>query len=503
MRVTGTISRRDLAMIFARAAGMGAENPASSRIGKELLERMLGRSSELVRDERPAPPLAIAPRPPAPPRRPDAAGFDLLDLTRSMDGVLAHKADPNEEPTDPLPLRRQRGRMGLETLQELFVRGGEVRFEGYLEELEHTLEELFQRFRSASREFGITAEDLERGDILGDGPELLESRRAARKAQRGGADLPSSGRWPSAPAGPPSAAPPAGRATPAAPLPRIPTKPPVQATASFIGEPWPEEAGAKVSFARPGVFSIRCGCGKERAIDTRSLPPWRIRCKSCRQVLFDPTTTLLLGEDGPGDAPDPPPAFGGGGSAAARASGASPADAAPFDPFAKFLKSSAELTELQAAARERCARHPSQTPVATCNRCGRQLCRACLDQVGNAFACATCLEAQAPPTPAPLPAPPAPDRPPTPAEVRRAFERALLMAAQEGDLERPGASGVKRVRLIYDHQRRLFKVPLEPRLAAGDRVRLSDGRMISVRAVRESQVDGVPCYQEVAWLPLG
>lgn len=512
MRVTGSISRRDLAMLFARAADLGEANPRSARMGKQLLERMLARSSELVRDERPAPPVVprapSPPSPPRPPRAPDADGFDLTDLTRSMDGVLAGSGPRDEPPTDPLPVRRQRGKMGLETLQELFVRGGQVRFDGYLDELEHTLEELYQRFRHASREYGITAEDLERGDLLGDGGDLLESRRAARKARRGGADLPSSGRWPAAgpapeaPApvspGPVVPAPPrAPTPPPVAPLPVPMTKgsrPPVVGTASLIGEFWPDEpAGVKVSFARPGVFSVQCGCGKERAIDTRSLPPWRIRCKSCRQVLFDPTTTLLLGEDAPSGA----------------ATGADPGPASPpgrageVDPFARFLRSSAELTELKAAELERCARHPAQAPVATCNRCGKQLCRACLDQVGNAFGCASCLETQAPPAPAPLPVPPALERPPTPAEVRRAFERALLMAAQEGDLERPGAPGVKRVRLIYDHQRRLFKVPLELRLQPGDRVRLSDGRQISIRAVREWAVDGVACYQEVAWLPLG
>lgn len=581
MRLTGSIPRRDLALIFARAADLGAENPSTAKLGQRLLEQMIARSCELVRDEAP-PPTGWKPAPKQTgeaARHPTAQGFDLEDLTRSIEDVLAKSASGEGGTTEPLlPTvnRREAGKLGLETLEELFVRGGQVRFEGHLEELEQTLEELFERFRSASHQFGITVQDLERGNLLPDSPELLESRRATRKAARGGADMP--GSLPTPP--PPGSRPGSGRfpqqspfpaldpphqqprrPTPVRPYPALtpfdaqpprgttpvrpasreavgrppsreagrppssegprepfaPTRepfrdpfanavdpfastrgppphpiasaPPVLGTASVIGELWQDEpgGGVRVGFARPGVFTVHCACGKERSIDTRNLPAWRIRCTTCRQVLFDPTTTLLISEEAP-----------------AQRRSERDLEQERAEQFQRWLKSSAELTELGGGSKERCALHPVQQAVAGCKKCGKTLCRACLDQVGNAFACARCSEALAPIGVLPVPTQSSSsERPPTAAEVFRAFERALLMAAQDGQLERPGSTFGKLLRLIYDHQRRLFKAPLEPRIQAGDVIRLGDGRRISVRAVRECVIDRVPCYLEVAWLPLG
>ena len=84
------------------------------------------------------------------------------------------------------------------------------------------------------------------------------------------------------------------------------------------------------------------------------------------------------------------------------------------------------------------------------------------------------------------------------AEVQRAFERALLMTGMEGWLERPPHGGARMVQVIYDHQRRVFKAPLEPPMSYGDQIRLTDGRVFSVQAVRNFEAEQVPCYQEIA-----
>jgi len=634
-RVSGRVERRELALIFARAAELKADDPAGAggRLGQRLLEQLLARADE-VRQEasseagQPLPDRrsageeeeagerkeADASEPTRPARPPSSVDFDLSDLSRSIVDLLERSSvdasdvvggagappgaavtsegpgravlsqsqldmdwgsDPGslEPPTRPAPRppdpdadRRHYGRMGLQTLEELFVRGGEVRFDGYIHDLESFLEELYDRFKTVSGDLGITAADIERGNLLGSAPLSLEARRAQRIARkRSGRHqrpsgvgptssgrhqaLPPRGRQPAASpsgrhprpsgVGPASsgrhqALSPSGRQPAASPSGRHP-RPSVHEEPTQIGwEPRPspspaapevqgEAYGPRSTWVRQGVVTVRCGCKVERTVDVSGHVPWRVRCRSCGEVLFDPSATLVVGAS------------------------AEPPEARLEDRFRRWLSGSSELQVLpQGGAEERCALHASQPVVARCRRCARHLCRACLDRVGDAFMCAQCLASSEAPTqpnaapapifpggsaPAPIfpagaasptPAPPAeggrsedeeeePPPPPPPApkpqlrarDVQRAFERALLLAALEGWIDRRQSESLKATKLIYDHQRRLFKAPLEPRIAAGDRIQLHDGRVFEITAERTFEVDGEPCYRELAWVNLG
>jgi hypothetical protein len=92
-------------------------------------------------------------------------------------------------------------------------------------------------------------------------------------------------------------------------------------------------------------------------------------------------------------------------------------------------------------------------------------------------------------------------------QVQQAFENALVSAGMRGMLEYqqpvPGHGASHPVMLIYDGTRKVFKAPLVPAMSVGDRFQLNDGKIFRVHAQRILEVDGTPCYQEVAVRPLG
>ncbi|MEZ6184226.1 MAG: hypothetical protein R3F62_04345 [Planctomycetota bacterium] len=239
-RVIGKISRRDLAVIFARAAELTAERKLEARdLGKTLMNEVMGQAQRKQPDESASASDRLSP-----------PGGNLADLSKSVEDLTKTlELDPTPEPP-PTP-RGRNGVMGLQTLEELFVREGQVRFDGYMEDIEQQLVQTFENFKAVSWEFGISAEDFERGDVLGQGTDLLESRRASRLATQH-----SSGRVASLP------------------LMEAAQKQPV------------------VTQLDADTLSVLCACGVQRQLELPKLPRLRVRCSTCRQVLYTPAGSL-------------------------------------------------------------------------------------------------------------------------------------------------------------------------------------------------------------------
>ena len=116
-------------------------------------------------------------------------------------------------------------------------------------------------------------------------------------------------------------------------------------------------------------IQVRCRCAVARTIDTSSVGPWRLRCKTCGDVIYDPQSQ-----------PTPP---------------APPPVEEDNSQFNDWLQGSAELKVLMSSEgdtdAETCAKHPKYKIVAACTRCAALLCKRCLDRVGDAFTCGDCL----------------------------------------------------------------------------------------------------------------
>jgi len=238
-RLIGKISRRDLAQIFARAAELSARKELK---GKDLRQALMDQVMEKAKTKQPDESASASSSGRYEP------GGNLGDLSRSVEDLTKTlELDPGETVPAAQP-RNRTGVMGLETLEELFVREGQVRFDGYMEDIEQQIVDTFENFKAVSWEFGISAKDFETGDILGDaGTDLLESRRASRLAEAR-----SSGRIPSM-----------------AMMEAAQTQP-------------------VVTQLDADTINVLCACGVQRQLHLPELPRLRIRCSSCRQVLYTP-----------------------------------------------------------------------------------------------------------------------------------------------------------------------------------------------------------------------
>jgi hypothetical protein len=220
---------------------------------------------------------------------------------------------------------------------------------------------------------------------------------------------------------------------------------------------------------------VRCACNVERKIDTSVLRPWRVRCKRCKQVLFDPSSTMVVGN--------------------------ATVQEESTQELNRWVSGSHEhirpLNLNETSEAMRCPTHPLQQVIAGCKQCNRLLCRACVDQVGESLVCSDCVgqQNQAHGSATIDGARQAPAM--SPREVLHAFERQLLMAGMEAWLERPPHGGARMIQVVYDAPRRVFKAPLDPVMAYGDQIRFPDGRLFAVQAVRNVEVERVPCYQEI------
>lgn len=116
---------------------------------------------------------------------------------------------------------------------------------------------------------------------------------------------------------------------------------------------------------------VRCRC-TQRTIDTDQVGPWRLRCKQCHEIIYDPT---------------PPPS--------AQKVETTDDERTQFN---EFLQASNELKVLMSSEGEPdarfCAKHPKSRIVAACSRCEALLCKKCLDRVGDSFTCGDCVERQ-------------------------------------------------------------------------------------------------------------
>lgn len=152
---------------------------------------------------------------------------------------------------------------------------------------------------------------------------------------------------------------------------------------------------------------------------------WRLRCKQCGDVLYDPAAPPpgLQQQRAPqqpqrppqrsapkqpqGRGPRKPPAQSPADrqrALEAKAESAlrqlSPAPSFDSDPvedstFQQWLEGSGELKVLlssDGSKAPRCDRHPTRKIVAACTRCSALLCKACLDRIDDEFACSECVE---------------------------------------------------------------------------------------------------------------
>lgn len=120
-------------------------------------------------------------------------------------------------------------------------------------------------------------------------------------------------------------------------------------------------------------ISVRCRCNVQRTIDIDRVGPWRLRCKQCGDVLYDPSARVLEPELEESAEPG-----------------------VTDSQFQRWLHGSAELKVMLSNDGEeamRCERHPDRAVVAACTRCSAFLCKRCLDRVGDAFVCAACIHA--------------------------------------------------------------------------------------------------------------
>jgi hypothetical protein len=122
-------------------------------------------------------------------------------------------------------------------------------------------------------------------------------------------------------------------------------------------------------------LSVRCRCNVQRTIDTSQVGPWRLRCKQCGDVLYDPTQEAAAAE-------------------ALEASREEEREEFDDSMFQQWLEGSAELKVMMSTdgdSAPQCGRHPGRHIVAACTRCSALLCKSCLDRVSDAFVCSECL----------------------------------------------------------------------------------------------------------------
>jgi hypothetical protein len=144
-------------------------------------------------------------------------------------------------------------------------------------------------------------------------------------------------------------------------------------------------------------LQVRCRCDVLRTIDTTQVGPWRLRCKQCGDILYDPRASAA--EPVPLPFPDPtrpPPPV----ATDTKRSGYAPVPKLDEDhdplsdtEFQRRLMDSAELKVMMSSDGEEsrpCPRHPQRPIVAACTNCSEFLCKRCLDKVGDAFVCAEC-----------------------------------------------------------------------------------------------------------------
>jgi hypothetical protein len=116
-------------------------------------------------------------------------------------------------------------------------------------------------------------------------------------------------------------------------------------------------------------IAVHCRCAVARTIDTDKVGPYRLRCTTCREVIYDPAQVATVVE------PEPDPD--------------------EESSFQQWLEGSAELKVMLSSegdpSPQSCPKHPQRRVVAACNKCSRLLCRACLDRVGETFTCSACV----------------------------------------------------------------------------------------------------------------
>jgi hypothetical protein len=114
-------------------------------------------------------------------------------------------------------------------------------------------------------------------------------------------------------------------------------------------------------------IKVECRC-KRRTIDTDKVGPWRLRCKTCGEVLYDPRVAPLPDELEDSDVED--------------------------SVFQQWLNGSSDLNVLTSTDGEEsqpCPKHPQLPVVAACTRCSSLLCKSCLDRVEDVFVCSDCI----------------------------------------------------------------------------------------------------------------
>jgi len=128
------------------------------------------------------------------------------------------------------------------------------------------------------------------------------------------------------------------------------------------------------------LISVRCRCA-QRKIDTDQVGPWRLRCKTCQEILWDPQAHA---------------------AAVAKRTQQPPKTVETTDEertqFNDWLNASNELKVLMSSEGEQpqepCKKHPKYKIVAACSKCSALLCKRCLDRIGDAFTCGDCVEKQ-------------------------------------------------------------------------------------------------------------
>lgn len=124
------------------------------------------------------------------------------------------------------------------------------------------------------------------------------------------------------------------------------------------------------------LISVNCRCAVARQIDTDKVGPWRLRCKGCQEIIYDPQAQAAP------RVPQPDPST------------------TEETQFQDWLQGSAELKVLMSSEAEpnapaqNCRKHKGGKVVAACSRCSQLLCKRCLDRVGDSFTCADCVERQ-------------------------------------------------------------------------------------------------------------
>jgi hypothetical protein len=143
---------------------------------------------------------------------------------------------------------------------------------------------------------------------------------------------------------------------------------------------------------------VNCRCNVRREIDTAKVGPWRLRCKQCGDVLYDPSASDAAPLPGSRDDLEAKAA-----NVLSRLTPAPRADSeigtvpqatGQESTFQQWLEGSAELQVMHSsdgANVPRCQTHPDRRIVAACTRCAQLLCKNCLDRIDDEFACASCV----------------------------------------------------------------------------------------------------------------